>query len=43
MGEHDVDVDDMNDPKLLSVGPKLFEEGVFWYKTRCGCRPGKSM
>ena len=28
MGDHDVDLDDMDDPKLLEVGPKLFEEAV---------------
>ena len=28
ISEHDVDVDDMDDPKLLEVGPKLFEEAV---------------
>jgi len=28
MGEHDVDLGGMNDPKLLEVGPKLFEEAV---------------
>jgi len=38
MSEHDIDIDDMNDPKLLSACPKLFEEGVFWAKTQCGYR-----
>jgi len=28
MSDHDVDLDDIDDPKLLEVGPKLFEEAV---------------
>jgi len=28
MSEHNVNLDDMDDPKLLEVGPKLFEEAV---------------